>query len=446
MTTTASFIDTLKDIVGGFTATQMIAIGVVALIALALGFFIGALALYGSGVKKGVRKGVSKAVDEVKRQAEEKDSAHDRALKEAQKKSAALVAKHEAALEDTQEKLRLAEKSKEEAEQAALAAEKSKEEAEQAAREAEEKIRALRESEAAGETIIIERKKKLELLTKREILDFAGGLNDYPPSSVYERGGEGLPDSCRVGICTFLIVYERKGMVKLVLRLHKKTAAALDKQFKLFSKAVCPKGGDWYRWILSSEVTDLDVVTAAIRMAYKYVYMSYYGEKAGEIDTDVVNNEENRINEQLLKYRDVPDRDFIVASDAAEGDTAAYSLYGKKEMAEYCMSLSEIYPVTVTEGSGELSPSTFKVADKTFLMAYEKDGVAKMVFRMSEEGFSLLKRKHATAEISPFPKATGYHWYVAYIDETFSSNADIEEIIRFACAHVYELSGKKSSS
>ena len=441
----ASFADTVRDIVGGFTSAQMIAIGIVALFALALGFFIGALSIYGAGVRKGVRRGISKAVDEAKRRADEKSTEHSQALREERKKAAAIVAKHEAALEDTQEKLRLAEKSKEEAEQAALAAERSKEEAEQAAREAEEKIRALREKEESGETIVKERKKKIELLTKGEILDFAGGLNEYLPANVYERGGEDLPDSCRVGICTFLIVYERKGMVKLVLRLHKKTAAALAKQFTLFKKAVYPKGGDWYRWILSSEVTDLDVVTAAIRMAYKYVYMTYYDDKTGEFDADVVNKEENRINEQLLKYKDIPDRDFIVASDAAEGDGAAYSLYGKKEMSEYCLSLREIYPVSVSEGSGDLSPNTFKVADKTFLMAYEKDGVAKMVFRMSEENFALLQRKHKTAEISPFPKATGYHWYVAYIDETFSTNAEIEEIIRFACAHVYDLTNKKSS-
>ena len=432
-----SFVDTVKNIVGGFDTRQKIAIGAVALIALLLGFFIGALSLYGAGVKKGKANGAAQASAVAKRTATADASGKfKQALIREKAKNEALRKEKEEALRATQEKLQ-------EAEQAALEAARSKEEAEKAAREAEGEMRALRESEAAGDTIILERKKKIDLLTKQEILAYAEGLHDYLPASVYARGGENLPDSCRVGICTFMLVYERKNMVKLILRLHKKTAAALEKQFTLFTKAVYPQGGDWYKWILSSEVTDLDIVTAAIRMAYKYVYLSNYDDKSGEINVNLVNREENKINESILKYRDLPDRDFIVASDAAEGSSAAYRLYGKKEMTDYCRSLAEVYPVEVAESDSPLSPNTFKVAGKTFMMAYEKDGVAKVVFRLSEEAFALLKKKHATAEISPFPKVTGYHWYVAYIDETFSSNADIEEIIRNACAHVNDLFGKK---
>ena len=439
-----AFTDTVKEIVGGFDAKQMIAIGVIALIALVLGFFIGGFALYAAGVRKGKRRGAKDAVEMAMQRAEEDASGQiKKALNEEKARSAAIQKEKDDALVKTQEQLKQAEQSKEEAERAALAAEKSKEEAERAAREAEDKMRALRESEAAGETIIRERKKRIDLLSKAEIIAYAEGLNEYLPTALYERGGENLPDSCRVGICTFMLVYERKNMVKLVLRLHKKTAAALEKQFKLFTKAVYPKGGDWYKWILSSEVTDLDVVTAAVRMAYKYVYLSYYGDKSGEINVNYVNKEENRINEAILKYQNLPDRDFVVASDAAEGANAAYRLYGKREMTDYCLSLSDAYPVSVSESESDLAPNTFKVDGKAFMMAYEKDGVSKMIFRLSDEAFTLLKKKHPTAEISPFPKASGYHWYAACVDETFSSNADIEEIIRNACAHVHALYGKK---
>ena len=438
-----TFVDTIKGIFGGFGKTQMIAIGAVVFIALLLGFFIGALVIYGVALKKGKTKGMIQAALMAKRSATADVSGkYKQALLQEKAKNEAFRKENEEALRSTQEKLEEAEKSKAEAEQAAVEAAKSKEEAEKAAQEAEGQIRALRESEAVGDTIILERKKRLDLLSKEEILAYAEGLCEYLPTAIYARGDANLPDSCRVGICTFMLVYERKNMVKLILRLHRKTAEALEKQFKLFTKAVYPQGDDWYKWILSSEVDDLDIVTAAIRMAYKYVYLSYYGDRGDELNASLVNREENKINEAILKYRDLPDRDFIVASDAAEGGDAAYRLYGKKEMTDYCLSLADAYPVTVSESDNPLSPNTFKVGGKTFLMAYEKDGVSKMIFRLSDESFALLKKKHATAEISPFPKASGYHWYVAYIDETFSSNADIEEIIRSACAHVNDLGGK----
>lgn len=471
----SSFLDTVKKIVGKFDTSQMIAVGVVLLIAVLLGFLIGALALYRSGVKKGKKAGmrevvtlamekaeenlserVEEAIAEEKQKREEMLAEKDREIqdltlrlqeaelaKEAaeQEKATAEQAMQEAqkTKEQAEQAALAAEKTKEEAAQTALEAEKSKAEAEQARVESEQKLRDIEEREAA-ETAAKEGKKELTLLSKKEILDYAGALDEYLPASVYERGGADLPDSCRVGICTFLLVYERKGMVKLVLRLHKKTASALQKQFKLFTPAVYPKGEDWYKWILSSEVTDLSIVTAAIRMAYKYAFVSNYDEETKEINVELANRYEMLINEAILKYKDLPDRDFVVASDAAEGGNAAFRLYGKEEMTDYALGLQKRYPVTVSVGSGELSPNTFKVGGKTFLMAYEKDGVAKMIFRVSEEKFALLKQKHPTADISSFPKAKGYHWYVVNIDETFFGNEDIEEIIKDSCAHVNSLS------
>ena len=463
----SSFSDTIKKIVGKFDTSQMIAVGVVLLIAILLGFLIGAIALYRSGVKKGKKVGMREVVTLAMEKAEEKLADRvEEALTEEKQRREEMLAEKDQEIQELQARLQEAEqakataeqelseaqKTKEQAEQAALAAEKTKEEAAQAALEAqkskeeaerarlesEEKLRSAQEIEAA--TPKKEAKKELTLLSKQEILDFAGSLDEYLPASIYERGGADLPDSCRVGICTFLLVYERKGMVKLVLRLHKKAANALEKRFKLFTPAVYPKGEDWYKWILSSEVTDLSVVTAAIRMAYEYAFVSNYDEETKEINVEFANRYEMLINEAILKYKDLPDRDFAVASDAAERGNAAYRLYGKGEMTEFALSLQGSYPVTVSVGSGDLSPNTFKVGGKTFLMAYEKDGVAKMIFRLSEEKFDLLKQKHPTAEISSFPKAKGYHWYVVYIDETFSTNADIEEIIKDSCAHVNDLS------
>lgn len=462
-----SITDTIKEIVGGFGTNQMIAIGVALLVAILLGFFIGACATYAAGVHKGKLAGAKDAIALAKEKAEEQESGHRQQLLAEQQKGEAMRRQTNAALSAKQAELEQAERAKAEAEQAALAAAKEKEEAERLAREAqlsreetarsleeaerskreaelaaraaEEEMRALRESDA----IIKERKKKIDLLSKQEILSYAEGLAEYAPTAIYARGGENLPDSCRVGICTYMLVYERKGMVKLVLRLHRKTAAALERQFKLFNKAVYPKGSDWYRWILSPDVTDLGIVTAAINMAYKYVYLSNYGERGDALNVNVANNEENLINAAILKYQNLPDRDFIVASDSVEWENASYALYGKRGMTDYCRTLGSTYPVSVSESDSDLAPSTFKVGGKAFLMAYEKDGVAKMVFRVPAEKFTELKRKHPTADVSPFPKARGYSWYVAYIDETFTSNADIEEIIKASCAHVYALSAKK---
>ena len=470
MTYLSSFADTVREVAGSFDSGQMIAIGVIAFLALLIGFMIGAIALYRAGVKKGKKQGLKDAVELAMSKAEEKsgEQIKQAVLAERQRNASVLAAK-QAELSALEARLAEAEKSKAAAEQSALDAEKSKTAAEQAAliaaKSKEEAEKAKREAEKAKEQAeeakdvavkealsrkqreeeeqaAKERKTKITLLSKQEILSFAEGLDEYLPASIYARGGD-LPDSCRVGICTFLLVYERKGMVKLVLRLHKKTASALEAKYKLFTKAVYPKGGDWYKWILSSEVTDLSMVTAAIRMAYKYAYLSNYDEKTGEINVEIANRNENLINEAIMRYKDLPDRDFIVASDAAEGGAAAYRLYGKKEMTAYALSLRGKYPVTASESDSDLSPNTIKVGGRTFLMAYEKDGVAKMIFRMSDGDFAKLKQKHATAEISTFPKAKGYHWYVVCIDETFSSDSDIEEIIRSACAHVHGLTDKK---
>ena len=64
-----TFVDTIKGIFGGFGKTQMIAIGAIVLIALLLGFFIGALVLYGVGIKKGKEKGMIQAALMAKRSA-----------------------------------------------------------------------------------------------------------------------------------------------------------------------------------------------------------------------------------------------------------------------------------------------------------------------------------------------------------------------------------------
>ena len=480
----------ITDIVGKFNKKQMIAIGVVLVLAALVGVLIGGIAFYRSGLKKGKKKGVKDAVGIAMKKAEEKTAEEMQRAREEdaqriaalekekaaalslieteRKEKQAIAAERDAALAASEESKKAmdamgaeVEKAKQDimsaksdaeraalereqaktaAEQAKSAAEKAKEDAEAKQREAEE-LRRQRDESAAKAALLPERRTDITLLNKSEILGFAGDLEDHLPASVYERGGDDLPDSCRVGICTFLLVYERKGMVKLVLRLDKATAAELQSKFTLFTEAVYPKGGDWYKWILSSEVTDLAVVTAAIRAAYDYTYSSNY-DASGEIDAKMANRDENMINESIVRYKDLPDRDFIVASDAAEGGSAAYRLYGKAEMTAFAKKLAPAYPVKVTKGEGELSPNTFKVDGKTFLMAYEKDGVAKMIFRLSEEDFAALKAKHATAEISPFPKAKGYHWYVAYIDETFSDNADIEAVITGACAYVHGLRDK----
>jgi len=478
----------------GLSANEVLVMVILAVATLIAGFVIGALIFRSLGYRKGREIGERDAATIAAKKAKEEASEEiEKIIREAEEKTALLQAEKEASEAKSlamSERLEQAEKSREEAErareeaeksreevlksreeadsyraeaeksreeaervaadadrtkeealQAVIAAEKAKSEAERKVKEVQERILALRESEALGDTIIKTRKKKITLLTKEEILSFADGLNDYLPANIYRRGGEGLPDSCRVGICTFMLVYQRKSMVKLVLRLHKKTAEALGQKYKLFTRAVYPKGDDWYKWILSPDVTDLDVVTAAVRMAYKYVYLLNYDEKTREINVAYANRDEIKINEEILKYKDLPDRDFIVASDVAEGSERAYRLYGKKEMSDYCRSLGGLYPVTVTESDSDLSPNIFRVANKTFLMAYEKDGVSKMIFRLSEEGFIQVVKKHPDASISTFPKAKGYHWYVAQIDETFTSNADIESIIRSACVYVYEKYG-----
>jgi len=416
----AAFADTIKEIVGGFTAKQMIAIAVVLGIALVLGFMIGALALYATGVRKG--RGQKKLSARMLKQMEaELRQESDRALAEADKRNQELLAEREADAAALQETMGLIEH-----------LEKTNREAEQNVREVEEQMRRMLEDGSA-----IPRKSKLESLTRDEILAFANGVEGNVPVSIYERGGETLPVSCRAGICTFMLVYVRNGLVKIVLRLHKKTAADLKKKYKLFDKAAYPKGGDWYKWILTSEVKTLADVEIAIRMSYKYVYRLNYDAETGEADAAYVNGEEAKINEEILRYKDLPDRDFIVAS--GESESAAFSLYGKKGMADFVKSLAPEYPVTVTETESDTAPSTCKVVDKSFLLAYEKDGVAKMIFRVSEEEFDAIKKKHPRAEISAFPSSTLYKWYVTVIDESFHSNGDIEEIIKAACAHVYSL-------
>lgn len=464
----------VSDIVGKFSAAQMIAIGVVVLFAVLVGLLIGGIAFYRSGIKKGKKRGLKDAVTIAMKKAQEKSENIERALADEKKaaedakreKQAALalvskereekqkaIAERDAALAQNEEAKKQAEelkgeiaKAKDETEQAKEDAEKAKSDAERAKEDAErhereaEEMRLQRDQSQALAAAVPERRTDIKLLSKEEILAFAGDMQDPIPASVYRRGGGELPDSCRVGICTFLLVYERKNMVKLVLRLDKKKAKELEQQFKLFTKAVVPKGGDWFKWILSSEVTDLSVVTAAIRASYEHTFDGAYDAETREIhNLELANREENKINEAIVKYKDLPDRDFVVASDAAEGSAASFRLYGKKEMTAFAKKLAPAYPVKVTLAESDMSPNTFKVGGKTFLMAYEKDGVAKMIFRLSEEDFALLKAKHATADVSPFPKAKGYHWYVAFIDETFTDNADIEEIIKNACKYVHEL-------
>ena len=429
----AAFADTMKDIVGGFSGKQMIAIAVVLVVAIVLGFMIGALSMYASGVRKGrgQKKASERAMKEMRKELQKEK---DLALAEADKEKQALVAEKEAGsatLNETLARLEAMEATKKEAEAMRLEAEKNAREAERSAREANEQMRLMRER---GEAMTLPRKSTIDALTKDEILAFANGLDEVIPANVYARGGENLPDSCRVGICTFMLVYERKGTVKLVLRLHKKTASDLKKQYRLFTKAAYPKGGDWYKWILTSEVENTAVVAAAIRMSYKYVYNENY-DASGEVNVEYVNKEEAKMNEDILRNKTLLDRDFIVASDAS--GAAAFSLYGKKEMAAFAASLAGTYPVTVQETESETAPSTCKVEDKTFFMAYEKGGVAKMIFRVSEAEFEEIKKLHPKADVSPFPKSSTYKWYVAIVDESFRSNEDIEKIIMKACAHVY---------
>ncbi|MBO4472596.1 MAG: hypothetical protein J5765_02175 [Clostridia bacterium] len=149
-----SITDTIKEIVGGFDTKQMIAIGVALLVAILLGFFIGACATYASGVRKGKLAGAKDAIALAKEKAEEQESGHRQRLLEEKQRGEALRQQTDAALSAKQAELEQAEKAKAEAQQAALAAEQSKAEAERLAREAElsreETARSLQEAEQAA--------------------------------------------------------------------------------------------------------------------------------------------------------------------------------------------------------------------------------------------------------------------------------------------------------
>ena len=68
------YLCSVKDFVGGFTFSQMIAIAVVVALALVLGILIGGLIFYRAGIRKGKKQGLKDAVSIALKKAEEKSA------------------------------------------------------------------------------------------------------------------------------------------------------------------------------------------------------------------------------------------------------------------------------------------------------------------------------------------------------------------------------------
>ncbi|NCA66563.1 MAG: hypothetical protein EOM87_00715 [Clostridia bacterium] len=270
-----------------------------------------------------------------------------------------------------------------------------------------------------------ERKAKVPVLTREEVLSYVTSLSGYGNVIISRRKDFKPYDRCYLGDCTFLIVLERKEAIKLIIRLHPKSVAALQAKAPGHVEKFEALGNDWYSWVVSDIENNNIVVATSINMAYKYVSNVEYEKNAnGEFvlhNAELASTKEDLISAVIREYKVEKDEVFVSISDMLN-EKYHLDYFSKSEICKFARTIKGLVPASAQDRPG-YRPATLKAGERIYSIVFEKSGIVKIIFRADEEYVEHLKIIHPYVTESPYPASRDWTWYSAIIDDTFTEDS-----------------------
>ncbi len=292
-----------------------------------------------------------------------------------------------------------------------------------------------------------ERKAKVPVLTREEVLSYVSSLSGMGDITISRRKDYKYYDRCYIGSSTFLVLLERREAIKLLIRMHPKSYAALRQKAPQHTSKFNDLGNDWYSWIVSDIDNNNVVVATAIEMAYKYVSQAEYarGEdhKFELKNPELANTKEDKISAFMYSYKVEDDELFMSVADTLN---EKYNLdyFSKNEICEFARTIKGVVPASAQDRLG-YRPATLKAGERIYAIVFEKSGIVKIIFRADEEYVEHLKVIHPLIAVSAFPESRDWTWYSAIIDDTFTEDSVksmlIESFNHVAKIHILDENG-----
>lgn len=289
-----------------------------------------------------------------------------------------------------------------------------------------------------------ERKANIPVLTREEVLSYVSSLTGYGNVIISRRKDFKPYDRCYVGDCTFLVVFERRQALKLLIRLHPKSYVALRSKAPGHVSRYEEMGPDWYSWVVSDIDNNNIVVATSINMAYKYVSSIEFNKSENDEFTlknpELACTKEDKISALIREYKKEKDEVFVSISDMLN-EKYRLDYFSKSEICKFARTIKGLVPASAQDRPG-YRPATLKAGDRIYAIVFEKSGIVKIIFRADEEYIEHLQIIHPYVEESPYPASRDWKWYSAIIDDTFTEDSVksmlIESFNHVAKTHLLE--------
>lgn len=277
-------------------------------------------------------------------------------------------------------------------------------------------------------------KRQVPLVGRGVVLDYCARMTPLAgalPIIVQPQSAPHAYDRLLVKDYTFAVVYEYNKVLRLVLRLHANTIAALRQSAGNTVQQQSDWGEDWYGWV----VTDIEhcekVVAKVLDMSYKYVaHATYKRGKEGDFLPKVEPYEE-AVSALADAYEPAADAVYVALAGQMN-DKYQLHYFGKREAAQFAATIAGSLPVSV-EDSGNMA--VLKAGSYMFAAVYESYGAVKVLFRADKEYVDVLRAEHPYVGASEVPKSEYRQWYYAVLDKSFDEE-QITQILTTAYQHV----------
>ncbi|MBQ9145291.1 MAG: hypothetical protein IJX70_02335 [Clostridia bacterium] len=277
---------------------------------------------------------------------------------------------------------------------------------------------------------------RMPLINRQVVLSYAKEMRPIAEGLAVEvvgRQKEHYYDRLRVGGYTFALIFGRRKVLKVFLRLHPTTATALSaKAGPLVDKA--PEyGPDWYSWI----VTDIDqcdkLLAKALDMSYKYTAVSEFARTS-----DGSFAAKNAPYEDILiRTADGYDRHrdpALVRESNALNERYHLEYFSKSDACQYAGTIEGLGSIEATDYIGN-RPAIIKVNGQMFAIIFENCNVVKIIFRADDACLEALRVGHPHVGVSTFPSSGDNIWYYAILDDSFDPT-ECKALLLSACRHV----------
>lgn len=255
------------------------------------------------------------------------------------------------------------------------------------------------------------------------------------PVQIIRREPTHYYDRLQVAGYTFGLVFGRRKVLKLYLRLRDNTYAALSAKAAGYVEPAPEYGTDWYSWI----VTDIDhceqVLAKVLDVSYKYTaHAEFARNSAGEL-CPKNDSYEDKICAQADSYDRERDMALVGISDSLN-ERYKLEYFSKSDACQYIATLRTQgdMPPTATDYYGS-HPAILKAGDRIFGIVFENTSVVKVIFRADQEMVDQLSAKHPYVGLSNYPQSRDWQWYYTILDDSYTVT-DCRALLSAAYDHV----------